>query len=150
MSFSSGNPVAVLVDAETVDARDARAAIAALGARFPPLILHAFGDFRDSSLQAWCDVLDELEGQALQVTPTAGHHNSVHICLTMNAMEIVHSDLAAAICIFCGEGDFSQLAVRIRKAGLPVLGFGTAEQGLRWRPGLIPGMRWTKPTEAFL
>ncbi len=129
MSFSSGNPVAVLIDAESVEAGDARNAIAALSARFSPLILHVFGDFRDSALQEWCDIVEEFEGQALQVTPTAGHQNSVHICLTMNAMELLHADSASAVCIFCGNGDFSQLAVRVRRAGLPVLGFGTGRSG---------------------
>lgn len=134
MSFSSGNPVAVLVDAESVDAGDARSAVAALSARFAPLILHAFGDFRNSALKTWCDVLEEFDGQALQVTPTEGHENSVHVCLTMNAMEIIHAESASAVCIFCGSGDFSQLAVRVRKAGLPVLGFGTAEAGKPMAP----------------
>ncbi|MEZ5812137.1 MAG: NYN domain-containing protein [Rhizobiaceae bacterium] len=125
MSFSSGNPVAVLIDAETVDAADAKGAIAALSERFAPLILHAFGDFRSSDLQAWCDILDEFDGQALQVTPTAGYRNSVHICLTMNVMELLQTDRASAVCLFCGAGDFSQLAIRVRRAGLPVYGFGT-------------------------
>ncbi|MEX0345916.1 MAG: NYN domain-containing protein [Rhizobiaceae bacterium] len=129
MSFSSGNPVAVLIDAESVEAGDAKNAVAALSARFSPLILHAFGDFRDSALQEWSNILEEFEGQALQVTPTAGHENSVHICLTMNAMELLHADSASAVCIFCGNGDFSQLAVRVRRAGLPVLGFGTGRSG---------------------
>lgn len=134
MSFSSENPVAVLVDAESVAASDARSAIAALAIKFPPLILHAFGDFRKPELQGWCDILEEFDGQALQVTPTEGHLNSVHICLTMNAMEIIHADRASAVCIFCGDGDFSQLAVRVRKADLPVLGFGTSQGGVTMSP----------------
>lgn len=134
MSFSSGNPVAVLVDAESVAAADARSAIEALAIKFPPLILHAFGDFRRPELQGWCDILEEFDGQALQVTPTDGHINSVHVCLTMNAMEIIHADRASAMCIFCGDGDFSQLAVRIRKAELPVLGFGTSQGGVVMSP----------------
>ncbi len=134
MAFSSENPVAVVIDAETVSAPDAVGAIAALAEKFPPLILHAFGDFRMSELRGWCDVLDEFGGQALQVTPTEGHDNSVHICLTMNVMEILHGGRASAICIFCGTGDFSQLAVRVRKSGLPVFGFGTAESGETMAP----------------
>ncbi len=124
MSFSCENPVAVLVDAENLDAADARPAIAALSAKFSPLILHAFGDFRRPGLRGWCDILDAYGGQAMQVTPTPGYDNSAHICLTMNAMEILSGARASAICIFCGTGDFSQLAVRVRKAGLPVFGFG--------------------------
>lgn len=134
MSFSSENPVAVMIDAESVSADDAQGAVAALSAKFPPLILHAFGDFRRPELQGWCDILDEFDGQALQVTPTAGHENSVHICLTMNVMEILHADRASAVCIFCGSGDFSQLAVRVRKAGLPVFGFGTDLRGHSMAP----------------
>lgn len=126
MSFSSGNPVAVLIDAEHVDAADAASAIAALSERFAPLILHAFGDFRSPHLQAWCDILDSHGGQALQVTPAPGYQNSVHICLTMNVMELLQADRASAICLFCGRGDFSQLAIRVRRAGLPVYGFGTS------------------------
>lgn len=134
MLLQNGKPVVVLVDAEQVDAAMAEGCIRALATKFSPLILHAFGDFRGTRLHLWRDLLDRYHGQALQVTPLDAQPHGMEICITMNAMDIMHEGAASAFYLFCGQSDYSQLAIRIRQEHLPVFGFGHGQPGMSLAP----------------
>jgi hypothetical protein len=87
-------------------------------------VRRAYGNWASPSIGAWKAALQQHAIQAIhQYNCTAGK-NTTDIALIIDAMDLLHGGRVDGFCLVASDGDYSQLAVRIRTQGLPIHGFG--------------------------
>ncbi|MDB5614913.1 MAG: hypothetical protein JWQ22_2566 [Devosia sp.] len=125
--------IAVLLDAENIDCVTAVAALKLLVPRGMTQIKRAVGDFSLAALNSWIACGRE-NGIELVLQPGLGKgKNSADIRLTIEAMDVVHQRTVDAVALVTHDGDFTPLALRLRNAGLEVMGFSRVEPNAAFR-----------------
>lgn len=125
--------IAVLLDAENIDCVTAVAALKLLVPRGMTQIKRAVGDFSLAALNSWIACGRE-NGIELVLQPGLGKgKNSADIRLTIEAMDVVHQRTVDAVALVTHDGDFTPLALRLRNAGLEVMGFSRVEPNPAFR-----------------
>ncbi|HTM76151.1 MAG TPA: NYN domain-containing protein, partial [Devosia sp.] len=118
--------IAVLFDAENCAADAVAPVLQQLRLRGTVCIRRAIGDFSGSLLAPWVQQA-RLCGIELIMQPSLGRgKNSADIMLAVEAMDILHGGAVGAIALVSSDRDFTPLALRLRRSGLDVLGFGRA------------------------
>lgn len=125
--------IAVLFDAENINCQTALQALAALPLRGEVQIKRAVGDFSAANLACWIDCGRD-NGIELVLQPSLGKgKNGADIRLTIEAMDIVYRGRIDAIALVTRDRDFTPLALRLRDAGLLVLGLAQSEPAISFR-----------------
>lgn len=125
--------IAVLFDAENIDCVTASRALDALASRGRIVVLRAVGDFSAATLSNWIDCA-RMHGIELVMQPGLGKgKNAADIRLTIEAMDIIHAGKVDTMALVTHDRDFTPLALRLRNAGLTVLGMGRVEPSPTFR-----------------
>lgn len=128
----SGKPIAVLIDAENVLQPDlVSGLLSRLTAHGRVGLMRAYGNM--GAIEKWKSVSIEFGIQPmLQFNPT-DKGNASDFALTIDAMDLLHSDRFGAFCIVSSDSDFVPLVTRLRAEGLPVYGCGEAKKTVETR-----------------
>lgn len=122
------NHIAVLIDADNASAKtidDILSAIEKLGHIATKKI---YGDWSLSGLSAsWQEAILRHAIDPMQQFAYVKGKNATDIALVIEAMDLLHSGDYDGFCLVSSDSDFASLAVRIRKSGLKVYGFGRKE-----------------------
>lgn len=125
--------IAVLFDAENINCMTALQALSALAPFGEIQIKRAVGDFSAANLASWLGCGRD-NGIELVLQPSLGKgKNGADIRLTIEAMDVAHQGGIDAIALITRDCDFTPLALRLRKAGLLVLGFSQSEPAKSFR-----------------
>ena len=92
-----------------------------------------YGDFSQSALTSWLEVVPCHALTVCQTVVGAAGKNGADIALVIDAMDLLHATDAAVFCLATCDGDFTQLAMRIRQAGRTVVGIGLPNASARFR-----------------
>jgi uncharacterized LabA/DUF88 family protein len=87
-------------------------------------VRRAYGDWTDTHLRGWKDVLLSYAIQPIQQFGYTTGKNSTDSALIIDAMDLLYTRTFDGFCIVSSDSDFTRLASRIREAGLTVYGFG--------------------------
>ncbi|MET3927186.1 NYN domain-containing protein [Devosia sp. 2618] len=116
---------AILFDAENINCETAARALRVLGNDIQ--IKRAVGDFSSAALSNWIN-LSRTHGIELVFQPGTGKgKNGADIRLTIEAMDLIAGGLIDKLAIVTHDGDFTPLALRLRNAGIAVMGFSRTE-----------------------
>ncbi len=120
------NRIALLIDAENISATAYDAIASQLAQRGQVISRYIFGQWPRLSHQ-WREI---TLAHLLHRIPTlsVGQKNGADIALTIHAMDILHRREADAVAIASSDADFTQLAIRLRQAGLAVFGLGISSK----------------------
>lgn len=119
--------IAVLFDAENINCATAQRALTVLATLGTVQIKRAVGDFSATGLATWIGCGRD-NGIDLVLQPGLGKgKNAADIKLTIEAMDIVHQRSVDTVALVTRDRDFTPLALRLREAGLTVLGFAQQE-----------------------
>ena len=80
-----------------------------------------YGDFTEDRLSRWLTIARE---QALQPVLQLGSKNAADIAITIAAMDALHAGKIEAVVLVTSDQDLSALAIRLRAAGMKVVGLG--------------------------
>ena len=80
-----------------------------------------YGDFTEDRLSRWLTIARE---QALQPVLQLGSKNAADIAITIAAMDALHAGKIEAVVLVTSDRDLSALAIRLRAAGMKVVGLG--------------------------
>ncbi len=109
--------VAVLIDAENMEARYAERTLSSARALGDVIVVRMIGDFLGRNHSDWQDYA-QSNGYELVVQPNGGAgKNSADIAMAINAMDILHGGCADAFCLVTSDRDLLPLAVRLLAAG---------------------------------
>ncbi|KQV34760.1 MULTISPECIES: NYN domain-containing protein [unclassified Rhizobium] len=92
-----------------------------------------YGDFSRASLAPWLEVAPRHALTACQTVAGAAGKNGADIALVIDAMDLFHTTEAAVFCLATCDGDFTQLAMRIRQGGGTFIGMGMPHASARFR-----------------
>ena len=121
VKFSS---IAVLIDAENVDRQKVEAILARLGQLGTITTKRVYGDWSQEKLQAWKDGVSICALRTMHHFVHSTQKNTTDIALVIDAMDLLHTGNYDAFAIVSSDGDFSNLAVRIRNEDKVVIGVG--------------------------
>jgi len=124
--------VAVFIDAENMSASTADEILREAARHGALRTRRVYGDFTRPQLAAWLEIAPRHALTPCQTTGGgAAGKNGADIALVIDAVEALCGDAADVFCLATSDGDFTQLAMRIRQNGKTVVGFGKPKASLR-------------------
>ncbi|KAK2009462.1 hypothetical protein LZ32DRAFT_608481 [Colletotrichum eremochloae] len=116
--------LAVLIDLDNAAASSIGAILKEAAKHGTPLLRRAYGDWTSTSMQSWKGLLLSHSIQPKQQFAYTTGKNASDMAMTIDAMDLVHSNRFSGFCLVSSDSDFTPLAVRIRDSGMSVYGFG--------------------------
>ncbi len=139
--------VHALIDAENIDYShwtQIKARLANVGQLASARI---FGDFSDGQRKNW---LKLARAEGLEVVMNLAGSNACDIAITIAAMDTLHGSRPSAICLVSSDRDYAPLALRLRRAGIVVHGFGEAKSTPEYRKAFTSFTILKKPKTVSL
>jgi hypothetical protein len=87
-------------------------------------IRRIYGDWTTSNMSGWKNTLNNYAIQPIQQFRYTVGKNATDSAMIIDAMDILHSDLAEGFCLVSSDSDYTRLATRIREMGVFVMGVG--------------------------
>lgn len=116
--------IAVLIDAENISKKYIKLIMHEVSNYGLATYKRIYGDFTTPSVVSWQDKLrDYALTPIFQFNYTQGK-NSSDSALIIDAMDILYSGNVDGFCIVTSDSDFTKLAIRLREAGMLVIGMG--------------------------
>ncbi|MWD26610.1 NYN domain-containing protein [Aquicoccus sp. SCR17] len=119
--------LAVLIDADNVPAKYAKAILKEVTAYGEPGLRRVYGDWSNQHLSGWTRTAQDLGLVQHQQTANTKGKNASDIGLVIDAMDILHAGHFDGFVLVSSDSDFTRLASRIREQGLTVIGIGEAK-----------------------
>lgn len=128
------NRVAVFIDAENVSVSAATRIVEEAARHGLVRERRIYGDFfRCSHLSSWLEVAPRHALTPRQTAGSTSGKNGADIALVIDATEMLCRNEAEVFCIATSDGDFTQLAIRIRQDGKTVIGLGRVTASLHFK-----------------
>lgn len=89
-----------------------------------PTFKRIYGDWTKPNLSGWKNVLLENAITPIQQYGYTTGKNATDSAMIIDAMDILYSEKVDAFSIVSSDSDFTRLAVRLREAGMTVIGLG--------------------------
>lgn len=116
--------LAVLIDADNVPYKNIKGMLEEIAKNGTPTIKRIYADWTKPTVAGWKGVLLENAITPIQQYSYTSGKNSSDSAMIIDAMDILYSEKVDGFVIVSSDSDFTRLAVRLREAGMTVLGFG--------------------------
>jgi uncharacterized LabA/DUF88 family protein len=116
--------LAVLIDADNVPYANIKEMLEELAKYGTPTIKRIYADWTKPTVSGWKNVLLENAITPIQQYSYTTGKNSSDSALIIDAMDILYSEKVDGFCIVSSDSDFTRLAIRLREAGMKVIGIG--------------------------
>lgn len=116
--------IALLIDGENVSQKYAKLITDEISEYGTTTYKRVYGDFTNGSVLSWKDNLrDYAMTPIFQFNYTRGK-NASDSAMVIDAMDILYSGTVDGFCLVTSDSDFTKLAIRLREAGMLVIGMG--------------------------
>ena len=116
--------IAVLIDADNTSAQFIAPILEKIETLGHIVCKKVYGDWRDEHIRGWQEALLMHAIEPMQHFAYVKGKNTTDIGMVIEAMDMLHEGIYDAFCLISSDSDFTALALRIRKSGTAVLGFG--------------------------
>jgi uncharacterized LabA/DUF88 family protein len=116
--------LAVLIDADNVPYANIREMLEEIAKDGTLTIKRIYADWTKPTVSGWKNVLLENAITPIQQYSYTTGKNSSDSALIIDAMDILYSGKVDGFCIVSSDSDFTRLAIRLREAGMKVIGLG--------------------------
>jgi uncharacterized LabA/DUF88 family protein len=116
--------LAVLIDADNVPRDSLKYAMDEIAIYGTPTIKRIYGDWTTPNLGGWKQSLLENAVTPIQQYSYTTGKNSTDSAMIINAMDILYSGQCDGFVLVSSDSDFTRLAIRLREAGMYVIGMG--------------------------
>ena len=116
--------IAVLIDADNIPYSNIRGMMEELAKYGTPTFKRIYGDWTKPHLTGWKGVLLENAITPIQQYSYTTGKNSTDSAMIIDAMDILYTEKVDGFCIVSSDSDFTRLAMRLREAGMMVIGIG--------------------------
>ncbi|MES2568011.1 MAG: NYN domain-containing protein [Bacteroidota bacterium] len=116
--------LAVLIDADNVPYANVKEMLEEIAKSGTPTIKRIYADWTKPTVSGWKGVLLENAITPIQQYSYTTGKNSSDSALIIDAMDILYSEKVDGFCIVSSDSDFTRLAIRLREAGMKVIGIG--------------------------
>jgi uncharacterized LabA/DUF88 family protein len=116
--------LAVLIDADNVPYAHIKEMLGEIAKYGSPTIKRIYADWTKPTVSGWKSVLLENAITPIQQYSYTTGKNSSDSALIIDAMDLLYSEKVSGFCIVSSDSDFTRLAIRLREAGMFVIGIG--------------------------
>ena len=116
--------LAVLIDADNASAAVIDGLLAEIARFGEATVRRIYGDFTSPASASWKKVLQRHAIKPVQQFAYTSGKNATDSALIIDAMDLLYTQRFDGFCLVTSDSDFTGLAMRLREAGLKVLGFG--------------------------
>lgn len=124
MEQENTRKLAILIDADNAQPAITENLMAEIAKYGTANVKRIYGDWTQSQLRGWKDLLLEYSIQPIQQFGYTRGKNSTDSALIIDAMDLLYTKRFDGFCLVSSDSDFTKLAARIRESGLVVYGFG--------------------------
>lgn len=128
--IKSDMKIAVLVDAENISEKYAQILLDEVTNYGMPTYKRIYGDWTNPQLSKWKNTLLSCSFTPVQQYSYTSGKNASDSAMIIDAMDILYSGKVNGFCLVSSDSDFTRLAVRLREAGMLVLGMGETKTPL--------------------
>lgn len=116
--------IALLIDAENISKKYIKLIMDEVGEYGVVTYKRVYGDFTNPSVTTWkSNLVDYAMTPVFQFNYTKGK-NASDSAMVIDAMDILYSGKVNGFCLVTSDSDFTKLAIRLREAGMLVVGMG--------------------------
>ena len=116
--------LAVLIDADNVPYSNVREMFEEIAKYGTPTFKRIYADWTKPTVSGWKTVLLENAITPIQQYSYSTGKNATDSAMIIDAMDILYSGKVDGFCIVSSDSDFTRLAIRLREAGMKVIGIG--------------------------
>jgi uncharacterized LabA/DUF88 family protein len=116
--------LAVLIDADNIPYANVKGMIEEIAKYGTPTFKRIYGDWTKPTVSGWKSVLLQNAITPVQQYGYTKGKNSTDSAMIIDAMDILYSGKVDGFCIVSSDSDFTRLAIRLREAGMKVIGIG--------------------------
>ena len=116
--------LAVLIDADNVPYGNVKEMFEEIAKYGTPTFKRIYGDWTKPTVSGWKSVLLENAITPVQQYSYTTGKNATDSAMIIDAMDILYSGKVDGFCIVSSDSDFTRLAIRLREAGMKVIGIG--------------------------
>lgn len=116
--------LAVLIDADNVPYANIKEMLEEIAKFGLPTFKRIYADWTKPTVSGWKKVLLENAITPIQQYSYSVGKNSSDSAMIIDAMDILYSGKVDGFCIVSSDSDFTRLAIRLREAGMKVIGMG--------------------------
>lgn len=125
--------LAVLIDADNVPRSSMKAIMEEAAIYGTPTVKRIYGDWTSPNVGAWKSALLENAVTPIQQYSYTTGKNSTDSAMIIDAMDILYEGKTDGFCIVSSDSDFTRLAIRLREAGMKVIGMGEQKTPVAFR-----------------
>ncbi len=115
---------AVLIDADNVPSANLREMMEEIAKYGTPTYKRIYGDWTKPHVNRWKEPLLEHAITPVQQYSYTQGKNATDSAMIIDAMDILYTGKVDGFCIISSDSDFTRLELRLREAGLQVIGMG--------------------------
>lgn len=116
--------LAMLIDADNVPYANIKGMMAEIAKYGTPTFKRIYGDWTRQTTSGWKSVLLENAITPIQQYSYTTGKNATDSAMIIDAMDILYSGRVDGFCLVSSDSDFTRLAIRLREAGMKVIGIG--------------------------
>lgn len=116
--------LAVLIDGDNIPSAFVKELMEEIAKYGNPTIKRIYGDWTKPNLSKWKGTLLEHAITPIQQYAYTSGKNATDSAMIIDAMDILYSEKVNGFCIVSSDSDFTRLAIRLREAGMQVIGIG--------------------------
>lgn len=116
--------LAVLIDGDNIPSGHIKEMMEEIAKYGNPTIKRIYGDWTKPALTKWKNLLLENAITPIQQYAYTIGKNATDSAMIIDAMDILYSGKVNGFCIVSSDSDFTRLAMRLREAGMMVIGIG--------------------------
>jgi len=116
--------LAVLIDADNIPSAYVKEMMEEIAKYGNPTVKRIYGDWTKPQVTKWKNILLENAITPIQQYSYTTGKNATDSAMIIDAMDILYSDKVDGFCIASSDSDFTKLALRLREAGMNVMGIG--------------------------
>lgn len=116
--------LAVLIDGDNIPSAYVKEMMEEIAKYGNPTIKRIYGDWTKPNLSKWKSMLLEHAITPIQQYAYTMGKNATDSAMIIDAMDILYSEKVNGFCIVSSDSDFTKLAMRLREAGMQVIGIG--------------------------
>jgi len=119
--------IALLIDADNASPDHLDEVLLVLGELGAINVRRAYGNWSKPALKGWGQLTTQHSIQPIQQFDVVKGKSATDMRMVIDAMDMLYRGGMEGLGIMSSDSDFLPLAQRIREAGIPVYGFGTAK-----------------------
>lgn len=125
--------IAVVIDADNTQISKLEDVFHEISTRGRIVVKRAYGNWHKPTLKNWGEIIKRLAIKAEQQFDYVSGKNATDMSLVIGTIELLYTNLYDAFVIVSSDSDYTPLAIKLREAGVYVMGVGEQKTPVAFR-----------------